>query len=74
MVLVRLIFVLFCIVEVERGFKAGERGFPLDFRLGFFEDFQAILYHEFHSPLRKIVHFFRADAKESLPAELLDAH
>lgn len=44
-ILVRRIFVLFCVVKIERGLKLCQRGFALDSAFCFLEDFQAIPYH-----------------------------
>ena len=59
-------------MDIEGGLKPSKRGLTSDCFFNFLQDFQAILYHKLYCLLRKIIHLFRADPEEGLPAELME--
>jgi hypothetical protein len=71
-VLENLVFEFLGVLDVESGLKPSKRGLTSDYLFNFLQDFEAILYHELYSPLRKIIHLLSADLEKGLEVEFVE--
>src|ERR1700730_3339766 len=72
MVLVHFVIVLLVILGAESVFESSKRNLSTDFFCGFIQNSQTVFDYELYSLLRKIIHLFRADPEEGLPAKLVE--